>query len=586
MKKIFNLLMLCLGIFALASCGKDDVDNGGNSPTPSDVAISYKSCNDEMRISSIESTLDIEFTATAAWSAKSSNVAWLSIEQGKSGKKGTNQMRLRYKANKTSSEREGTITVSVEGFEPVILVTLTQGVAGDHADFDVNASKTDQILSKYYLWNDEYNELMRDYAQDYRSFLSNTLLSMTTNEDDGGREEDGSRYLYSYIIRSTTGRAPVAKSAEDSFGINSLIIVSLTNSNGSASGKYAFAVRAVHPDSPADEAGLRRGDMITKVNGKDITSSNYTDFYYDLLIPSAGNQITVKTMNGTESISMTAKRIYINPVLHSEVVTAGASKIGYLVYSQFEASFDNELLAVLRNFKNEGINELILDFRLNGGGHVMTSQMISSIVAGTKGDDKIYQKYRYNDTRMAEMNLSFPDRTKVEKFGPEHGGSDYSRSDYLSLERVFFLVTNNTASSSEFTFHALRGIDFPVTLIGERTEGKNVGMEPQSFQYGDYYYEFLPITFQGYNAKNDSPNPNGTEPDYHAEDWDPSMGLHDWGDTSDALYGKALEIITGSRVATNEVAPREVNFRLERYMPKPSIGAIARNAEELPTCGE
>ncbi len=582
MKNLFKFMLLCVVALGMVTCGKDNTDNGGNAPGPSNEPITFKSCKDEVRISSIESTLDIEFTASAAWSAKSSNIAWLSIEQGKSGKKGTNTMRLRYKANNTSSEREGTITVTVDGFDPVILVTLVQGIAGDHADFDVNASKTDLILSEKYLWNDEYNELIRDYAQDYRSFLSNTLLSMQTNGDDGGVDKNG-RYLYSYIIRSATGRSPVAKTSTISMGITGITLVQLTE-GGVATNNYAFCIQGVNPDSPAANAGLVRGDMITRINNSKINSSNYNNFYYDLLVPSnEGITLSLTTMDN-KSASITSKRLYLNPVLKSKVITSGTHKIGYIAYEQFEASFDDELLAAFKQLRDGGATELILDLRINGGGHVMTSQMISTIIAGSQCEGKIYQKYRYNDTRMREMGLSFPENTKVEYFGASKGDSDYSTSDYMNLSRAFFLVSNNTASSSEFTFHALRGIDFPVTLIGKKTEGKNVGMEPQSFQYGDFYYEFLPITFQGYNAKNESPNPSGTEVDYDVDEW--TNGLSDWGEVSDPLVSKAIELITGSKASVQSAAKPAAEWIPVKHFNKPSIGAIARRAEDLPTCGE
>ena len=59
----------------------------------------------------------------------------------------------------------------------------------------------------------------------------------------------------------------------------------------------------------------------------------------------------------------------------------------------------------------------------------------------------------------------------------------------------------------------LRGIDFPVKLFGSRTEGKNVGMEVQEYKYGNSYYEFAPITFRSFNAKDWGDYADGIEPD-------------------------------------------------------------------------
>ena len=90
------------------------------------------------------------------------------------------------------------------------------------------------------------------------------------------------------------------------------------------------------------------------------------------------------------------------------------------------------------------------------------------------------------------------------------------------------LTSANTASASEAVINSLRGIDIPVTLIGTTTNGKNVGMEGISFTAGSYLYELTPITFQGYNAKQQTVNPDGMEVDKIVEDWGPA-GYVDFG---------------------------------------------------------
>lgn len=571
MKNIFQLMLVCAAAFALA-CSSDST--GSETPEPGKGPITYKDCQDEVRVSTIESTLTVKFTASAAWTAKSTNVAWLTITSAKSGSKGTSTMTIRTTKNETGETRSGSIIVSVKGFDDVALVTVTQGVAGSHPDFDVNVSQIDRILSENYLWNEEYNSIERDYAQAYDAFLRNTLLSMTTNDLDGGRNSDGSRYLYSYIQRSGSGRAAVSKTLEVTNGI----LPYLTFVNLGSSG-YALAIRGVYPDSPAEKAGLKRGDMVTSVNGTKLTASNANTYYYNLLTQGTGTTYNVGLLDG-RTVTLTAQSMYCNPVLHYEVIAKGSKKIGYLVYSSFEASFDDELLAAFRSFKDAGIDDIVIDLRLNGGGHVMSSQMITSIVAGDKADGKVFEKYRYNDTRMAKNGWSFPDKMRMEYFGASHGQSIYNSGYYLSMDRLYLLVTGNSASSSELTFNSLRGIDFPVTLIGERTEGKNVGMETQTFNYGGYSYVFAPITFQSYNAKNETGNPEGQVPDYEVKEWDSSVGYVNWGGAGDPLLDKALELITGTAPAAAKMSAELPKF-VGIYNPAvPSRGAIVIPEDE------
>lgn len=67
--------------------------------------------------------------------------------------------------------------------------------------------------------------------------------------------------------------------------------------------------------------------------------------------------------------------------------------------------------------------------------------------------------------------------------------------------RVYCLVGNGTASASELVINSLEGIDLDVILIGEKTTGKNVGMEYEEYTVRNNTYRVVPITFQSYNAK-------------------------------------------------------------------------------------
>ena len=104
------------------------------------------------------------------------------------------------------------------------------------------------------------------------------------------------------------------------------------------------------------------------------------------------------------------------------------------------------------------------------------------------------------------------------------------------------LTTGSTASSSEAVINGLRGIDVGVTLIGEKTNGKNVGMEIDKFDDGDYSYELAPITFEGYNAKKETVNPAGLAVNYAVADW--NNRLVDFG-PEEPMLAKALSLITG-----------------------------------------
>lgn len=98
-------------------------------------------------------------------------------------------------------------------------------------------------------------------------------------------------------------------------------------------------------------------------------------------------------------------------------------------------------------------------------------------------------------------------------------------------------------------------------LIGEKTNGKNVGMEVSKFTVGNYSYELAPISFQGYNAKQVTVDKNGLAVDTACEEWDGE--LKDYGDRSEPMLAAALSQITGQKSVSvsARAAPRRVYVR-------------------------
>lgn len=256
----------------------------------------------------------------------------------------------------------------------------------------------DGILRRNYLWNEEYATLSPDFGLPYDEFLDGVLMRMRTNDLDK-KFRNGRWQLYSNIQRlSPVSRAALSADIDSQFpkepvygfGAVSLAIISYTDNGGAETGQYGFAVMAVYPDSPMARAGLGRGTIINQVDGQWITAGNLNTVYSKLLAPNGAATLSVADNQGGFGVSehkLTAELIYENPVLYRDVLEYGEHKIGYLVYASFDAAFDGELLDALQAFKDAGINDLILDLRLNGGGYVMSSRMLApaSPVPGAKG---------------------------------------------------------------------------------------------------------------------------------------------------------------------------------------------------------
>jgi carboxyl-terminal processing protease len=249
----------------------------------------------------------------------------------------------------------------------------------------------------------------------------------------------------------------------------------------------------VSKGSPADAAGLKRGDIITKVNGTSLTKDNYAK----LIGGSETIRINLGKLNGDQidtdpkNISITRAQISENPIAFSSIISKGNKKVGYLVYNQFvpgtdadKNKYDNELRSVFAGFKSAGVNELVLDLRLNGGGYMSSAVTLSSLIVSNYSASKIFYKEQWND--------------KFDKYWKEKNGADALTYKFLDeknnignqLGRIFVLTSQGTASASELIINGLKPY-MNVITVGDHTAGKNlfgslIGDEKKRWKYGLY----------------------------------------------------------------------------------------------------
>jgi len=159
-------------------------------------------------------------------------------------------------------------------------------------------------------------------------------------------------------------------------------------------------VQFVYPGTPAEKAGIKRGDLILQINSTNITTSNYTDLFYTSSITLgmaslSGNTIS---LNGTK-IPLTASTMYQEPVNTYKVIDKGTYKIGYLCYTDYTLKSNQKLIDVFKSFKTAGVTDVVLDLRYNRGGYSLSAQLLSSILAPSSIVDgkQIYLQQTWND---------------------------------------------------------------------------------------------------------------------------------------------------------------------------------------------
>lgn len=566
-----NILVILLSIMASCSDDKNTILEGNG--------LKEKSWSSDKAYSiSLGQTLTFTFNAYSSWTAKSNSTSFLTLSTN-SGSSGQNTLKVT--AN-NSSQEQGTVTIKVNGYPAENKINFKLSSSTEHGDGEVNYA-IDEYLKKMYLWNDEYKTLTPNFTLAYDQFLEKTLMSMTTNTLDKkayiNSYGETSYTLFSFIQKldphlQSTRSATEKKVLEYNFGFVDMLPVKYRKTQNSQT--YIFlAVQGVHPGSSAYQAGIKRGTEITHINGQILTENNWFNYYYNLRLPSTSMSLEVKDYKG-ETYNINSGPIYPNPVILSQVKQIGSHKIGYLAYSAFEAGFDQELFDVFKDFHNQSITDLVVDLRYNGGGHVKSANLISSCIAGEACIGKTFAAYRYNASRMKERGnrmyteqFAYNEYDNLNKISLAAGG--------LNLQTVYFLVSNNTASSSELVINSLKGIGIDVKLIGMTTHGKNVGMEGIVINTAAANYELYPITFQSYNAEGFGDYANGFQPEYVIDENSPNgnnsfEGYGDFGTNNDPLYAKAVNLITGANYVKSTT--RSINQLVGTPLNKPEVKRI------------
>lgn len=319
-----------------------------------------------------------------------------------------------------------------------------------------------------------------------------------------------------------------------------------------AQDQYFAIVQYVYPNSPAQAAGLKRGDFLLTLNGSNLNSSNYTQLYY-------GSTITVGIggINGDgavglsgKTVTMTAVKMYEDPVVDYKVFDVGGIKVGYLFYAGFYAESHEKLVEVFRGFQSQGVTELILDLRYNLGGNAKTPPYLASLFApeSVVKNKSVFLTQTWNDLYMAYFKGQGEDMNTY--FHPDIPVN-------LNLSTVYVITTGSTASASEATISGLTPY-MNVVKVGTGTYGKYCGAalltptdsngnedkEISNWLLSLVIYKF--VNTQGFTEFKD-----GIAPDYYVVDENGLMAGIPLGDERDPMIAKALSVITGGQTKSS-----------------------------------
>ncbi len=293
----------------------------------------------------------------------------------------------------------------------------------------------------------------------------------------------------------------------------------------------------VEPGSPADLAGLRRGDQLAVIDGVDFLNAASASLVARInagLTPVAAgeaHQFGVLRGGAAISVTLTATSAAVAPVQNVKAIDTATGKVGYLTFNSHNGAAERQLIDAIAQLKETGINDLVLDLRYNGGGLLYVASELAYMIAGpgpTTG--KVFERPSFNE----KMNpgAPIPFRSTAYGYSTDKPAKAGQALPTLGLRRVTVLTTPGTCSASESVINSLRGVDVEVTIIGEHTCGKPYAFTPAQ-NCGTTYFA---IQLQGVNDKGYGDYADGFAPTCHAAD---DFG-HAQGDPAETLLAAAL----------------------------------------------
>lgn len=408
-------------------------------------------------------------------------------------------------------------------------------------------------MNSWYYWQPDVSNLADtkdDNLENYYTYLN----GFSTPEDlfESLLYDPGNTDRYSYHLEDYVAFYNGLEGNSKSFGFRLQGVY--INDNDAI-----IYVRYVAPNSPADLAGIKRGDIIHGIDGTILNQSNYSTVTNNFSNESI--TLTFISENNGELTNLgdktiTTSEVSDNPVHLKKVFNdIDGKKVGYLVYNQFGFTTHTELNDAFAFFIAEGINELVLDLRLNGGGFVITATYLASMLNKNAGVDT-FQESIHNSKHSDEDDFYNFQNTlnSYDSDGIKTGEEAMNRLS--SLDRLYVLTSGSTASASESVINGLKPF-MPVMLIGSTTYGKNVGSitlydsetsgftTSQASANKNHNFAIQPIVFQFFNKLGESDFTNGFEPDIEIIEGHYWNQILPYGDENEVVLKAALDDIRG-----------------------------------------
>lgn len=274
---------------------------------------------------------------------------------------------------------------------------------------------------------------------------------------------EGKDRFFTYLTSIAEENAYFSSGATAAFGIR-LQTDSVAN---------RLYVADAYEGAPALAAGIDRGTEILAIGPNAGELRSVTSLLAaggsalgDAFGPSnAGvtRALQVRDTGGTRTVTVTKADFAIQPVsprFGAQTLTADGKRIGYVNLRTFIETSEPQLRSAFATFRQQNIDQVIVDFRYNGGGLLEPSEVMADLLGGNRFSSDVVDYIAYRPSKSSN------DETRLFRRQPEA----------ISPLRIAFIATDETASASELVINAFTPyLRTNSILVGANTFGKPVG---------------------------------------------------------------------------------------------------------------
>lgn len=344
-------------------------------------------------------------------------------------------------------------------------------------------NKIENLIDQYYLFDIDKNKQQEGAVEGYVKALGDPYSEFLTKEEmDSLNQQTEGEYA----------------------GVGIVVTPSETG---------AITVVSAIKGSPAFEKGIKKDDIILKINGKDYNASQMNDAVKVMKgKPNTDVKLTIARMENKTSkifdVNITRRMISLTTVNSQKI-----GDIGYINITQFDRKTDKEFIEQYENLKKQNVKSIVLDLRNNPGGLLDSTVKIADYLLPQGVIVKTVDKNKKEDVQNSD-------------------------SSEQNLPMVV-LVNGSSASASEILTGALKDYK-KATIVGEKTFGKGIVQTIIPMERG----EGLKLTISEYFSPNGNKiHKQGVKPDVEIKLDEKAKGIGVEFMKEDNQLQKALEIL-------------------------------------------